>query len=40
VEPPVEVPGFDLKQHWHRKYAKDGANAWLRASMAQIFGHA
>jgi hypothetical protein len=36
----VEVPGFDLKQHWHRKYAKDGANAWLRASMAQIFGHA
>jgi DNA-binding transcriptional LysR family regulator len=38
VEPPMEVPSFDLKQHWHRKYAKDGANAWLRASLAQIFG--
>lgn len=38
VEPPMDIPGFDLKQHWHRKYAKDGANAWLRAMLAQLFG--
>jgi DNA-binding transcriptional LysR family regulator len=38
VEPPLEIPAFDLKQHWHRKYAKDGANAWLRGVVAQLFG--
>jgi DNA-binding transcriptional LysR family regulator len=40
VEPPVTIPSFDLKQHWHRKYAKDGANAWLRGLIAQIFSDA
>ncbi|MES2260013.1 MAG: LysR family transcriptional regulator [Pseudomonadota bacterium] len=38
VEPPLEIPRFDLKQHWHRKFAKDGANAWLRAVVAELFG--
>lgn len=37
VEPPLEIPHFDLKQHWHRKYAKDGANAWLRAVIFELF---
>jgi hypothetical protein len=23
VRPPMEIPTFDLKQHWHRKYHKD-----------------
>lgn len=39
VEPPLEMPPFDLKQHWHRQYAKDGANAWLRAILAEMFGN-
>ncbi|MRW89772.1 LysR family transcriptional regulator [Duganella sp. FT80W] len=38
VEPPLDIPSFDLKQHWHRKYAKDGANVWLRGVMATLFG--
>ncbi|MGK5077288.1 LysR family transcriptional regulator [Janthinobacterium sp. HLX7-2] len=38
VEPPLEIPRFDLKQHWHRKYAKDGSNAWLRSVVAELFG--
>jgi DNA-binding transcriptional LysR family regulator len=37
LEPPLEIPPFDLKQHWHRKYHKDGAHAWLRAIVAEIF---
>ena len=37
VEPPLEIQRFDLKQHWHRKYAKDGANAWLRSVLAELF---
>lgn len=40
VEPPLEIPRFDLKQHWHRKYARDGANAWLRSIVAELFGDA
>jgi DNA-binding transcriptional LysR family regulator len=37
VEPPLEIPKFDLKQHWHRKYHKDGANIWIRGVVAQLF---
>lgn len=37
AEPPVAIPSFDLKQHWHRKYAKDGANTWLRGVMVELF---
>ncbi|MBB5392313.1 MULTISPECIES: LysR family transcriptional regulator [unclassified Herbaspirillum] len=37
VEPPFEIPSFDLRQHWHRKYHKDGGNAWLRAVIAEMF---
>ena len=40
VEPPLDIPSFDLKQHWHRKYAKDGANVWLRSVIAELFGDA
>jgi DNA-binding transcriptional LysR family regulator len=37
VEPPLDIPSFDLRQHWHRKYNKDGANGWLRAILADMF---
>lgn len=37
VEPPLEIPTFDLRQHWHRKYHKDGANVWLRSILAEMF---
>ncbi|WP_050462327.1 LysR family transcriptional regulator [Herbaspirillum autotrophicum] len=37
VEPPLEIPHFDLRQHWHRKYHKDGAVVWLRSVLAQMF---
>jgi len=37
VEPPLEIPAFDLRQHWHRKYHKDGANVWLRSILAEMF---
>ncbi|NRR31686.1 LysR family transcriptional regulator [Oxalobacteraceae bacterium] len=38
VQPPLAIPSFDLKQHWHRKYAKEGANIWLRRVIAELFG--
>lgn len=37
VEPSFEMPSLDLKQHWHRKYHKDGGNAWLRSLTTALF---
>lgn len=34
---PFTVAGFDLKQHWHRKYHHDARNRWLRAQVAELF---
>lgn len=37
VTPPREVPGYDLKQYWHRRHANDPANQWLRQVVAGLF---
>jgi DNA-binding transcriptional LysR family regulator len=37
VNPPLEIPTFDLKQHWHRKYHQDAKNMWLRSVVANLF---
>ncbi len=37
VAPPKEIPGYDLKQYWHRRHAKDPARQWLRQAVAQLF---
>ena len=35
--PPFEVAGFDVKQHWHRKFHHDARSRWLRAQVAELF---
>ena len=37
ARPPFDIEGFDLKQHWHRKYHNDSRNQWLRRQVAQLF---
>lgn len=37
IRPPVEIPTFDLKQHWHRKYKDDPKNKWLRTIVSDLF---
>ncbi|KRB93525.1 LysR family transcriptional regulator [Noviherbaspirillum sp. Root189] len=37
VAPPLQIPRFDLKQHWHRKYHDDGRHQWLRSLVAELF---
>jgi DNA-binding transcriptional LysR family regulator len=37
IQPPLEIPQFDLKQHWHRKFHKDEPNVWIRAVVAKLF---
>ncbi len=31
------IPTFDLRRHRHCKYQKDGANAWPRSILAEMF---
>jgi DNA-binding transcriptional LysR family regulator len=37
LRPPFNLPRFDLKQHWHRRFHKDARNAWARAMVASLF---
>ncbi|HTH75015.1 MAG TPA: LysR family transcriptional regulator [Trinickia sp.] len=40
VEPPLPLPRFDLRQHWHRKFHNDARTVWLRSLVAEIFNDA
>jgi len=37
MQPPLPLPKFDLKQHWHRKYHHDPRLNWLRDQVASLF---
>jgi DNA-binding transcriptional LysR family regulator len=34
---PVELPSFQVKQHWHERYHADVSNRWLRQTVATLF---
>lgn len=34
VEPPVEVPGFEMSMLWHERVHHDPAHQWLRECIA------
>jgi len=40
ARPPFEIGGFDVKQHWHRRFHSDSRNKWLREQVAQLFNDA
>ncbi len=35
-EPPLELPGFDVKLYWHERFHQDPANQWLRQTVAGL----
>ena len=35
-EPPVSLPAFAVKQHWHERFHADAGNAWLRKTLAEV----
>jgi DNA-binding transcriptional LysR family regulator len=35
--PPFEIPGFDLKLHWHRRFDNEPRNRWLRERLEELF---
>ncbi len=37
AKPPFDIGGFDVKQHWHRKFHNDSRNKWLRKQVTQLF---
>jgi DNA-binding transcriptional LysR family regulator len=34
---PVDIPKFQIKQHWHERFHHDPGHAWLRALVAELF---
>ncbi|NUU04058.1 LysR family transcriptional regulator [Herbaspirillum robiniae] len=37
IDAPVEIPKYDLKMYWHRRFHKDPKSVWLRAAVLELF---
>ncbi|RJG07638.1 LysR family transcriptional regulator [Noviherbaspirillum cavernae] len=37
LDPPIALPSFAVKQHWHDRFHADPGNVWLRRTMAELF---
>ena len=37
LEPPVPLPAYKVKQHWHERFNADAGNVWLRRTLAELF---
>jgi DNA-binding transcriptional LysR family regulator len=37
IAPPIRIPPFEIKQHWHERYHHDPANKWMRGLVAELF---
>jgi len=34
---PIEIPKFQVKQHWHERFHHDPGTRWLRRLVADLF---
>ena len=37
LEPPMPLPGYKVKQHWHERFNLDASNIWLRETLFSLF---
>ena len=37
LEPPVPLPKYKVKQHWHERFNADSGNRWLRQTLAALY---
>jgi len=37
LEPPILLPHYKVKQHWHERFHLDAGSIWLRQTMATLF---
>jgi DNA-binding transcriptional LysR family regulator len=38
LDPPVPLPHYEVKQHWHERFHADAGHGWLRRTFAGLFG--
>jgi DNA-binding transcriptional LysR family regulator len=38
LDPPVALPSYAVKQHWHERFHAEPGNFWLRTTFAELFG--
>jgi DNA-binding transcriptional LysR family regulator len=36
LEPPLPLPRYKVKQHWHERFHADAGNIWLRQTLAKL----
>jgi DNA-binding transcriptional LysR family regulator len=36
IDPPLKIPSFEIKQHWHERYHHAMANKWMRSLLAGV----
>jgi DNA-binding transcriptional LysR family regulator len=39
LEPPVPLPSYKVKQHWHERFNADAGSMWLRKTMVELFSN-
>lgn len=37
LDPPISLPSYSVKQHWHQRFHADAANIWLRRTLSKLF---
>jgi DNA-binding transcriptional LysR family regulator len=37
LDPPIGLPSYSVKQHWHERFHADAANVWLRRTLCELF---
>lgn len=37
LTPPMPLPRYKVRQHWHARYHADAGNRWLRKTVAELF---
>jgi DNA-binding transcriptional LysR family regulator len=37
LEPPMPLPSYKVKQHWHERFNLDASSMWLRKTMFELF---
>jgi DNA-binding transcriptional LysR family regulator len=40
LPPPVPLPSYAVKQHWHERFNQDAGNVWLRRCVAEVMTQA
>lgn len=39
LEPPLPLPSYKVKQHWHERFNADPGSVWLRKTMFELFSN-